>query len=396
MSVQEISEAFAGQYMVDDQIEFLNAGTLSPTLRCAFDATNEAMRQWQRSGPGAALEIPGANAYLDMMKQTDHARIEIAAWMGVSPHNIAMLGNVTDGINAVLQSMQWHPGDHLVTTNHEHQAASAPIAALCQRHGVVVDTVTFPADESESERNRFIQELRDTIGPRTKMVEVSQVSCKSAVSVPIKSLVSPFLEHPDVWLLVDGAHAAGTQVDLLHPRVDFYTYPGHKWLMGPIGTGVLYVSDRGLQGTRPLASGAATMSAQGVTYEDNPHGAWRYEYGTRDWTKMVGLAAAVQFRRQWLESELVDHYQVNNSAFRAGFAEQCAGTVVCGRSALITFTTERAAQVIRWLWETQHVLARTITEDRIRISLGAWLNARRAQEIGRIFGAAVARFQSAE
>jgi len=390
-----ISEAFRNQYLVDSSIEFLNAGTLSPTLKCALDATHEAMLQWVRSGPGAALEVPEANAYLDMMKEQDHARRAVADWMGTEPHHIALVGNVTDGINAALQSIEWAPGDHLVTTDEEHQAASSPIAEIARRHGVVIDTVTFPKDESEAQRHRFLQDLRQAIGSRTKLVELSQVGCKTAVSLAIDDLVSPLLDYPDVWLLVDGAHAAGTQIALLHPRVDFYTYPGHKWMMGPIGTGVLYVSDRALEHTRSTLSGAAMMSAEGESYENNPHGAWRYEYGTRDWTKLVGLATAIRFRRQWSETDIVAHYRANNAAFRIGFEAACDERMMCGKSALVTFTSTRAAEVIAWLWESQRVLARTVTDERIRISLGAWLDSARAQEIGQIFGRAVSRLEQA-
>lgn len=396
MSISSISQAFREQFMVDPDIEFLNAGTLSPTLRCAYEATNEAMLRWLRQGPGAGLGIPGAGAYLDFMKEQDHARRAVADWMGVNPRNIAMLGNVTDGLNAALQSIGWAAGDHLVTTDQEHQAASMPIAQLARMRGVVIDTVTFPTDESDDERQRFLDELRAVIGPRTKMVEISQVGCKTAVSVPIDRLVAPLLTHPDVWLLVDGAHAAGTQVELLHPRVDFYAYPGHKWIMGPIGTGVLYVSDRALEHTGTTLAGAAMMSIEGESYENNSNGAWRYEYGTRDWTKMIGLTSAIRFRRAWPEEELIAHYHANNEAFRTGFAEQCDDRPILGKSALVTFVTKPAEQVINWLWETERLLARTVTEDRIRISLGAWLDTRRAKEIGEVFGRAVSHFESYE
>lgn len=135
------------------------------------------------------------------------------------------------------------------------------------------------------------------------------------------------------------------------------------------------------------------MSVEGTSYEHNHEGAWRYEYGTRDWTKMTGLKTAIEFRRQWPESDLVAHYRDNNEAFRAGFQEVCDGREMLGRSALVTFTSTRAPQVIDGLWASQRVLARTVTDERIRISLGAWLDQPRAREIGRIFGEAVARWE---
>ena len=375
-----LSAAWRAECLVDPGIDFLNPGTLAPTLRCAYTAMFDAYSHWMAAGPGASLEDRSARAYLNAMEEQDRCRRVLAGWLQVQAESVALLGNATDGINAALGSVSWQPGDRIVTSDEEHEALRHPLRQLRLRHGVEVDLVPFPqaADKAQG----FAERISAALSLATRMVAVSQVSHRSGVRIDLDQVTAALAKRPDVLLLVDGSHAAGAVADLVRDGVDFYAFPGHKWLFGPVETGVLWVSERALRDTAPLMSGAPMMSAEGVRYEDGS-GAWRYEYGTRDWTKMVGLSAAVRFRQQWPEEELLHHYAELGTSFRQGFEDADCGHPLEGAAPLFSVLTEQGATVGQTLWQRHRVIVKPQAGN-IRISLPPWLERSRARELGHL------------
>ena len=376
-----LSAQWRKQCMVRTDLEFLNAGTLGPTLRCAFDAAHDALTRWMTDAPGASLDLRSARGYLNMMEEQDKCRRVVADWLGVAPDSVALLGNATDGINAALHSIQWQPGDRIVTTNEEHEALRQPLERLQHRYGVAVDVVPFP--QTDAEVARFGDDLNSKLTDRTRLVALSEVSHATGVRVSVPDIATTLAAFPQVWLLVDGSHAAGTSEELIQPRVDFYVFPAHKWLFGPVETGVLWVSQRALQRTSPLLAGAPMMSAEGVRFDDDA-GAWRYEYGTRDWSKLVGLSVAIRFRQQWPEAVLVDHYATLGAAFAQGF-EFASGRRLTGVAPLYSVATVNSNAIANDLWEQHRVLVKPQANN-IRISIPPWLEPDRARELGRLLG----------
>ncbi|WP_054970340.1 aminotransferase class V-fold PLP-dependent enzyme [Alicyclobacillus ferrooxydans] len=381
-----ISEAWRAECMVDEGIEFLNAGTLGPTLRSAYEAMNKARLEWIRGGPGASLEIRTARGYLNMMEEQDKCRREVARWLGVRPSSIALLGNATDGINAALHSIDWSPGDVILTSDEEHEALRQPLLHLKRRYGIEIETVPFPA--CEADLAAFPGLVLEHVSPQTKLVALSEVSHVTGISIDMDALISAFSVFPETLLLIDASHAAGTTPDLIKPRVDFYTFPAHKWLFGPIETGVLYVSERVLAEMRGLMSGAPMISVGGARLDDEA-GAWRYEYGTRDWSKMIGLSTAIQFRSQWTEAQLVDHYRELGQAFAAAFTQTADpvpnSVVLMGRAPLLSFQTTKSNQISNTLWEQYRIIVKP-QEHNIRISLPPWMDVHRAKSLGETIG----------
>lgn len=389
MSLSEsLSEAWRKECLVRDDMEFLNAGTLGSTLRSAFQSTQDSMLKWLTEGPGGSLQNRSARMYLNMMEEQDRCREAVAQWMGVEKASVALLGNATDGINAALGSIPWQAGNRIITSDEEHEALQRPLAQLAHRYGVIIDMIPFP--RTNEEVSDFLEKLRHTLVPSTKLVAVSHVSHVTGIRLPLAELAKALESTPEVWLLADGSHAAGTTVNFLNPRVDFYMFPGHKWLFGPIETGILWVSRRVLQETTPLLSGAPMMSADGIRYERDD-GAWRFEYGTRDWSKMVGLKEAVRFRQQWPEAVLIEHYQALGHAFIKGFVDECS-LIIVGAAPLYSVSVLDSDTVASVLWEENRVLVKPQTGN-IRISLPPWLDSQRSIELGRLVGRAVTRIQ---
>ena len=139
---------------------------------------------------------------------------------------IALTRNVTDGINIVLHGLDWQAGDEVILTDHEHPSGTVPWLALAERAGVQLRWLDLVNDADEIV-TRFERLLR---GPRTRLAQLSHVSCLTGLRLPIERL-SPRARQAGVLTLVDGAHAEGQfAVDVAVLGCDFYAACGHKWL----------------------------------------------------------------------------------------------------------------------------------------------------------------------
>lgn len=389
--MEELTRAFKAQSPLAADFTYLNAGTLAPTLNVVQEFVGDLYREWQTRGPGAAMGDGEANGYFDLMVWNDRARERIAQWMGTNPRSVALTGNATDGANLALTSLRWQPGDRICLSSEEHEALRYPIQRLIEQYGIEADVVPFPAEGGEA---AFAEQLAQNIQPRTRMVAFSSVSHKSGVALNLDAVTTALPRRDDLWVLVDGAHAAGTQVQLLAPNVDFYCYPGHKWLFGPVGTGVLWVSRRALDGTDTILSGAPVIN-QARERMERRDGAWRFEYGTRDWTKAAGLAKAIEFRSQWSEDTIVAHYRNLTEAFRAGYVRSGASAPMLGTGPVVSITTPAAQAVCRDLWETHRVYIKG-GDTGLRASLAPWFAASELFDLGELVGRTVAQLGSGE
>jgi selenocysteine lyase/cysteine desulfurase len=153
------------------------------------------------------------------------------------------------GLSMTLTGLTFRPNDRVVTTNHEHNAIRSPLQILQERQGLQVETQLFPPAESLGQT--AVTELIDELFPNSpalrgaKALCVSHVYPTTGVRLPLKLLRKKVDEPGIPYLIVDGAQALG-MIDLTGheehiENCDFYACPGHKWLNGPPGTGVLYI-----------------------------------------------------------------------------------------------------------------------------------------------------------
>jgi selenocysteine lyase/cysteine desulfurase len=361
-----LAAAWRAEMPLDDGILFLNPGTLGGTLRCAADLAEELRRRWNAAGAGAALDVEGADGYQRMRRMADAARRSLADWLGTAVRQVALTGNTTDGLHQALASIDWRPGDHVVTTDEEHEALDRALDRLAAARGVAVTRIAFPKADDDL---AFARAAVAAVGPRTRLVALSHVSCRSGVTAPIGAIASA-LAPGGPLLLVDGAHSAGTRAPLIAEGVDFYAFPGHKWLFGPVGTGALWLSARALAETAPALQGAPSLSETGEELA-SLDGAWRYEAGTRDWAALAGLGQAVRFRRAWPEAAYVAHYTALADAWRRGVGDRWP---VTGRGPVLLMAMPEAAAwpIARRLWRERRTIVKP-THEGIRITLGPWL-----------------------
>lgn len=228
--------------------------------------------------------------------ETERAREAVGRLLSAHPDTIAFTRNAPDGHNIVLHGLHWQPGDELLISDQEHPALTHPAAYLQHTGGPTVRVFAVDADPQVT-----LQNVADALGPRTRLVAFSHVSCESGIRLPAKDICRLAREH-GAWSLLDGAQSFGAiPVDVENLACDFFVSNGHKCLCGPKGTGILYVRLEKLESLTLRAVGAGTFAD--FTWDDGPldyelqPSARRFEFGTRNQAAYAGLIAAIS----WLE-----------------------------------------------------------------------------------------------
>jgi len=200
--------------------------------------------------------------------------------------------NATEAINLVAYTLgreRIQAGDEIVLSIMEHHSNIVPWHFLRERQGAVIKWA--PIDE---DGNFLIDEFEKLLGPRTKLVAVTQMSNMLGTVVPVKEVVR--LAHArGIPVLIDGAQAAvHLDIDVRDLDCDFYAFTGHK-LYGPTGIGVLYGKYAHLAAMPPFNGGGEMIqevSQDRITYGEPPY---KFEAGTPAIMQAIGLAAAIDY-----------------------------------------------------------------------------------------------------
>jgi isopenicillin-N epimerase len=167
------------------------------------------------------------------------AREVLAVFLGADPADLAFIANATAGVNAVLRSLQFAPGDELLTTTHTYAACRKTIDYVAARSGasIVVAPLPFPLRDGEA----IVEAVLARASPRTRLAVLDHVTSPTALVLPVARLVAKLRER-GIDTLVDGAHAPGmVPLALSELGAAYYTGNAHKWLCAPKGAAFLHV-----------------------------------------------------------------------------------------------------------------------------------------------------------
>ena len=232
-----------------------------------------------------------ANAATDAYEA---AREKVRGFLGAgSVDEIIFTKNASESLNLVASTLGRHlnlgEGDEIVLSIMEHHSNIVPWHFWRERHGAVIKWA--PVDE---EGNFLLDEFEKLLGPKTKVVSITQMSNALGTIVPVKEVIA--LAHArGIPVVVDGSQAAvHLDIDVRDLDADFYVMTGHK-LYGPSGIGVLYGKKAWLDKLPPFLGGGEMIrevSEDTVTYGDPPH---RFEAGTPPLVQAIGLGAAIDY-----------------------------------------------------------------------------------------------------
>jgi L-cysteine/cystine lyase len=213
--------ALRSQFPVFETVAYLNAGTCGPLPAAALRAAAD-------SGLAAAERGRGKAYFDQMLDVRARLREAYAGVVGGRAEDVALVTATSDGMARVLAGLGLRRGDEVLTADDEHPGLYGPLAAARAQLGIDVRAVP-------------LAELPGAVTPRTRLVACSHVSWTSGALAPAE-LADVGREFP---VLLDGAQGAGAvPVDVAALGCAFYAAAGQKWLCGPVGTGLLWVSPR--------------------------------------------------------------------------------------------------------------------------------------------------------
>jgi len=238
-----MSTDFINHWSLDPKVIYLNHGS--------FGACPTAVLQLQAELRGEMESEPMDFLVRKLPARLDEARKAFAAFVGADPADLVFVPNATTGVNAVLRSLDFAPGDELLTTSHVYAACRKTLDFIGSRSGarVVVAKVPFPIESEE----QVVASVLAAVTPRTRLALLDHITSPTALVYPIRRLVEELKSH-GVDTLVDGAHAPGmVPLDLDGLGAAYYTGNAHKWLCAPKGAAFLFVRRDRQAGLHPSA-----------------------------------------------------------------------------------------------------------------------------------------------
>lgn len=365
--------AFRARFPVAERVVYMNTGWSGPSAREVVEAVQARLEREAFDGP-TTLEVRHEKALL-----VREARAALASLIGAD--DVALMYTTTEGINAVLRGLGLGPGDEVITCNLEHSSVMVPCYELRRQLGVEVTVVRSSAEEPADELTRLFE---DAISPRTKVVVVSHISYNRGTRLPVER-ISRAAHEAGALVLLDGAQSAGQiPVDVSTSSgldVDFYSFPAHKYVLGPDGVGALYIRPDLVERIEPVA--VAHGDAEFYDFEGNftprPASMRKFEMTTHSGPLLAGVVAAVRLLRETglpaiegrileLAGRLVEGLQrIPGVRIRSPLDPAL-------RSGLVTFTVgaQDPNETCAALWQLRRVVGRVVNDRRVRLSLAAF------------------------
>jgi len=260
-------------------IYFDNAATTMRKPDCVIQAVTEAMCSLGNSGRGVHS---GALSASRIIYDTRAALAQL--FSAESPERIAFTANSTQALNTAIKGVL-KPGDHVITTALEHNSVLRPLYEL-EDHGV--ELTILPADAMG---NLHYEDFEKEIRPNTKAIVTTHGSNLTGNLLDIQKIGSIARKHGLIYI-VDASQTAGVfDIDVQQMQIDILCFTGHKGLLGPQGTGGIYVRE-GVP-VRPLLSGGSGV--QTYLRSHPPQMPTALEAGTLNGHGIAGLGAAVRY-----------------------------------------------------------------------------------------------------
>jgi cysteine desulfurase / selenocysteine lyase len=234
---------------------------------------------------GHTEDFPDYSETLTLIRQT---RESAARLVNASPEEIALLGPTSLGLSLVANGIGWRPGDEIVCYLDDYPANVYPWINL-RNKGVVVRFIE-PAQVGEL----TVDAVERALTPKTKLVALASCSFIAGFRIEI-SAIGKLLRERGVLFCLDAIQTLGAFPTTVE-YVDFLSADAHKWLLGPLSIGVVYVRKELFEVCRPTLLGAWNISAPNYIAQDQiefVEGAQRYEPGVLNLPGVAGLKAAM-------------------------------------------------------------------------------------------------------
>ncbi len=222
----------ADDFLFDKGLTYLQTGSLGPSPNPVIDATMNSWLDLERN--------PVVYGYGAHEKMLDEVRAQAAAFIGCGTDELVLTNCTTEGMNWVAQGLSLVAGDRVLTSDQEHPGGRVCWDYVVRRSGVVLDVV--PIAPRQHDARQIVDAFAQRITPRTKVLSFSHINSSTGLRMPVAEL-SALARSRGCLAVVDGAQAVGAiDVNVKALGCHVYATSGHKWLLAPKGTGLLYLS----------------------------------------------------------------------------------------------------------------------------------------------------------
>lgn len=257
-----------------------NAATSFPKPEKVYEAINKSMREYG-ANPGRS----GHKLALKAGRGIFETREQLCTLFNIgNPMNIIFTYNATDGLNLAIKGLL-KPGDHVITTSMEHNSVLRPLKAL-EKLGIETTIIECQPDGSIN-----IKDIEDNITEDTRLIVTTHASNVTGTIFPVKE-IGELADKYDIIYMLDAAQTAGVyDIDVEDMKIDILAFPGHKSLLGPQGTGGLYIKE-GIEIMQMKEGGTGSKSDLLIQPEMLPD---KFESGTPNTSGIIGLGAGVEY-----------------------------------------------------------------------------------------------------
>ncbi len=391
MSLGEMTfEQLREDLPITQNVAYFQVGSHGPTPDSVLKVVNEEM----------ALEahyhsVPSVKA--GQAERKAAARARVASFIGAGVDEVALTPNTTQAMRLVSRSIDWREGDELLITSLEHVSTVTLGTGLERTNGVQMQVVE--ADQGDAV---FLESLKSAITDRTRLVCVSHVASPDGRILPVAE-AAELAHERGVLVVVDVAQSLGQfPVDVPALGCDFMVGSGHKWLLGPMGVGILWVSPDSLADFMPDPLPDRRPWSMPGSSTPEPTAYDRAEGGTHNTAMAIGLGKAVEIVEELGTDAIAARVaglsrRLRDEAFRIGGVNVLTPTEP-GRSAGITTLTfdghtyEDLQALVARIYEKHNALVKfqwltaplDLHRTGMRISIASFNN---EDEVGRLVDA---------
>lgn len=294
----------ARQFPLGPGLIYMNAANVCPASRPVMDRHLELLRDFhanpsfQNRDKYAALE--------------DRVREKLAALLYVTAREVALVRNTSEGSNVVVQGLDLKQGDEIVITAHNHPSNNDSWKVRAKRDGLVVKIASVPVPAKSAAQ--LVESIAEVVTPRTRVIAITHVTNTAGLKYPARA-IGELARARGAWFHLDGAQSFGAMdVDLRAIECDSYSTSMHKWPMGPLEAGLLYVREERQKELWPSIVTAG--------WSDQLEGARKFEvFGQRDDPRLASLDAVADFLAMIGPKRIERRVQQITTALKRAFAE---------------------------------------------------------------------------
>lgn len=270
----------AKHFGLDPSVVFLNHGSFGAAPTRVLEVQDGFRRQ---------MEAEPVRFFVEELEPLlDAARQRMAAFVGCDADDFAFVTNATTGVNTVVHSLRFQPGDQIVTSLHEYNACNNALQLVAERTGAEIVRAEPPWPVKSEDK--VVSAVLGAVTARTKLVLLSHITSPTALVLPVKRIIAE-LNNRGIDTLLDSAHAPGfLPLHVAELGCAYCTGNFHKWTCAPKGSAFLYVRRDKQPLIRPL------VISHGANSTRTDRSRFRLEFdnlGSMDYSAWLATPAAV-------------------------------------------------------------------------------------------------------